>query len=226
LSELLRLSTLANDLGLTLRGAFHSHPADGVPTLANCQRAGTLVLLGWVGGAQWPAFANSPEARDGNPDALDRWSRRMVEQLADETDATALFHFGGPPYLPFQRWAQRAEPVFPSPLGLLVHADHGLWHSYRGALAFAYPLELPVQEVRGHPCETCIAKPCLTTCPVGAFSPGHYDVDTCAAHVKSDAGSVCRFGGCLARRACPVGQGLAYGREQASFYMEAFVAER
>ena len=220
------LTALTQSTGLTLRGAFHPAPTDAVPALPNTRPAATLVLLGWVGGAQWAAFAASPEAQDGAAHPLDRWSRRVIETLAAETGAAPLFPFGGPPYHPFQRWAQRAEPVFPSPLGLLVHADHGLWHSYRGALAFAERLDLPARPAREHPCESCIEKPCLNTCPVGAFTPGHYAVDRCAAHVKSLEGEACRQDGCLARRACPVGQNLSYARQEASFYMKAFLAAR
>ena len=42
---------------------------------------------------------------------------------------SALFPFGGPPHFPFQQWARRAEPVHPSPIGLLIHPIYGLWHS-------------------------------------------------------------------------------------------------
>ena len=45
----------------------------------------------------------------------------MIEALARELGGKALFPFGGPPFLPFQRWAQRAEPVHSSPIGLLIH---------------------------------------------------------------------------------------------------------
>ena len=44
----------------------------------------------------------------------------------------ALFPFSCPPFLPFLRWAERAEVVFPSPSGPLIHPVYGLWHTYRG----------------------------------------------------------------------------------------------
>jgi hypothetical protein len=43
------------------------------------------------------------------------------------------------------------------------------------------------------------------------------------AHVKSAAGADCMNFGCQARRACPVGAEHAYGGEQASFLMRAFL---
>ncbi len=139
--------------------------------------AGTLLLLGWTGGVQWPVFAASPELADGAPHPLDRWSRRVIGGLAAEFAAMALYPFGGPPFQPFLRWAPRAEAVHASPLKLLIHPDWGLWHAWRGAMAFAERLDLPTPDRRPSPCETCAARPCLaaggfqrarSACPVGA----------------------------------------------------------
>jgi hypothetical protein len=212
--------------GLAWRGAFHPDTADGVPSLAGGATADTLALLGFAGRAGWPAFAASPEAADGAPDPLDRWSRRVVTALADELGGTALFPFGGPPWLPFQRWAQRAEPVFASPLGLLIHPQWGLWHSYRGAVAFRDRFVLPAPSAAAHPCDSCDARPCLSACPVGAFTGTGYDVSSCAAHLGSAAGRSCMDEGCAARRACPVGAGHRYDEAASRFYMRAFLAAR
>lgn len=217
------LSALAARAGLALRGAFHPDAGDLVPVEPGGAPPGTLVLLGWIGGRQWPVFAASPEAADGAPDPLDRWSRRVIDALAAEVDATALYPFGGPPWHPFQRWAMRAEPVSPSPLGILIHPDWGLWHSYRGALAFAGRLDVAPPSARASPCVSCAAKPCLSACPVGAFTPAGYDVAACAAHAGAPAGTECRERGCLARRACPVAADMAYGGGQAAFHMRAFL---
>ena len=134
--------------------------------MADGRGVGTLVLVGVVGRRCWEAFQAAEESRQTR-DALDRWSRRIVGELAAELGADALFPFGGPPFLPFIRWARRAECVHPSPIGPLIHPDYGLWHAYRGALAFADTLVLPPADDRPRPCDTCADKPCLTTCPVG-----------------------------------------------------------
>jgi hypothetical protein len=210
--------------GMAWRGAFHPRPEDAVPALPDGTAAGTLVLLGFAGGVGWPAFAAAQEAGDGLPDPLDRWSRRVVEALAARLGGLALFPFAGPPWLPFQRWARRAEPVFPSPLGLLIHPEWGLWHSYRGALALRERLALPAPPAAASPCDACVARPCLSACPVGAFTPGGYDVAACASHVAAPAGGACMTAGCLARRACPVGAVHAVGPEQAGFHMRGFRA--
>ena len=151
--------------GLAWRGAFHPGAAD-LPVGAEI---GTLVLVGFTGRENWPFFASSPEAADGKANPLNRWSRRIVSAVAARFGATAIFPFDGPPWAPFQRWAQKAEPVYPSPLGMLIHPDWGLWHAWRGALAFTQLLELPQPDRRTSPCESCAEKPCLTACPVNAF---------------------------------------------------------
>lgn len=210
--------------GLAVRGAFHPRPEDGVPLLPDGAAAGTLVLLGFVPGLGWDDFAASAEAADGMDEALDRWSARVTGQLAARLGAAALFPWGGPPYLPFQRWAQRAETVFASPLGILLHPDWGLWHSYRGALALRERIGLPARAAQHSPCESCQTKPCLSACPAGAFVPGHYDVAACAAHVDGPDSGACLPKGCAARRACPVGAQWHYGEAQARFHMSRFLA--
>src|SRR5947209_9128079 len=147
--------------GLSYRGAFH--PDAGESEIGPNTR--TLVLVGFTGRDNWLSFAASPEAADGRDNALDRWSHRIVDAVAAELGATALFPCDGPPWLPFQRWAQRAEPVHPSPIGMLIHPDWGLWHSWRGALAFRARLDLPEPDTRASPCESCVEKPCLIACP-------------------------------------------------------------
>ncbi|MCE2509622.1 MAG: hypothetical protein J4G10_01375 [Alphaproteobacteria bacterium] len=207
-------------LGLLLRGGFHPEAADGVPPLASGAPAATLLLAGNAGPAMWTVFAASAEAGDGGADPLDRWSRRVLTAVAESCGAEPFFPFGTPSH-PFIGWAMRAEPVAPSPIGPLIHPEYGLWHAYRGALAFAERLELPVRAERPRPCDTCEAKPCLHTCPVAAFAGGSYDVPRCMGHLETPAGRDCVEGGCLARRACPVGE--AYAPPQAAFHMDAFM---
>ncbi len=210
--------------GLHLRGGFHPTAEDGVPPLADGRTSATLMLIGNVGSSLWPEFSSSVEADDGAPDPLNRWTRRVVGGIAHEVGAMPLFPFGGPPYLPFQRWAMRAEAVAPSPLGILIHPDYGLWHAYRGALAFAERLPLPARVERPRPCDSCPDRPCLGACPVGAFSGRGYDVPACIGHIGSGAGGSCMDSGCLARRACPVGPAYGYREAQARFHMAAFLA--
>ena len=217
------IETMAAAAGLQLRGAFVCEAADGVPPQAEGRESRSLVLLGNLGRGLWPAFAASPEAADGLPDPMNRWSARVIGALAARLGGLALFPFGGPPYHPFLRWAQRAEALSPSPIGMLIHPIYGLWHAYRGAIALDWALSLAPRPAVTSPCESCADKPCLTACPVDAFTASGYDVPACVTHLQAPAGRDCFTGGCLARRACPVGREYLYNSHQAAFHMRAFV---
>ncbi len=224
----MEIATLAAALGahgLILRGGFRPRADHGVPPLADGRPIRTLVMVGNAGPEMWRAFAASPEY-DSAPDPLNRWSERVIGELAAELGAQALFPFGGPPYLPFVAWAKRAEAVAESPLGILIHPDYGLWHAYRGALAFAEAVDLAPRDRRPRPCDTCAERPCLSACPVGAFAETGYDVAACTGHISAPAGIDCMERACGARRACPVGRDYTYEPAQARFHMNHFLAAR
>ena len=210
------IETAIAPFGLIVRGAFHPDSEDGAPI-----GAATLVLVGNAGPDMWRAFERG---RRGEADPLDSWCRRGLSEVAADLEAVALFPFDGPPWLPFLTWAMRADAVFPSPIGPLIHRTYGLWHAYRGALAFATRLDLPVAAVtHASPCDTCADKPCLAACPVDAFATGVYDVPACADFVAAPAGAGCLERGCAARRACPIAPDYVYAPVQAHHHMHHFL---
>jgi hypothetical protein len=220
--DLDQLSRRIGAAGLAVRGAFHPEPGEFEPIAGTVP--GTVVLLGFTGSDQWSVFEDSPEISDGLPHPLDRWSRRVIGALARALGAADFYPSGPPnPPPPFQRLARRCEPVHPSPIGLLIHPQHGLWHAYRGGLVLPERLALGAVHAPASPCERCTARPCLTACPVGAFQSGAFDLEACVRHVSSAAGLDCREAGCRARRACPVGAVYRYRPEQARFHMRAFL---
>ncbi len=226
LMDIATIERAAEVHGLKLRGGFHPEAADRVPSLSDGEAVGTLILLGNVGNGLWQSFGASPEFNDRLPDPLNRWSQRIIGLLAADLGAAVHLPFGGPPHLPFVAWAKRAEPVVESPLGMLIHHDYGLWHAYRGALAFAETIDLPPRETRARPCDTCADKPCLTACPVNAFTTTGYNVAACVGHIATAAGGDCMELGCRARRACPIGREYRYNNDQARFHMAAFLKAR
>ena len=206
----------AKTQGLCLRGVFHPEPEDQAPE--GCK---TLLLFGPDEPGFWAQFTASQEYADPAPDPLDRWSKRVLSALAAAWGGQAVFPYDGPPYAPFLRWATRSDRCWPSPVGLLVHAQAGLMISFRGAVAL--PDQLPLPDVETRPCDACTA-PCVTACPVRAMGRDQaYDVAACRAHVSSAAGRDCRNGGCQVRRACPVSVTLERAPEQAAFHMAAFL---
>ena len=212
--------------GLLLRGGFNFGAADSPPTLTNGEASKGLALIGHAGSAMWPHFLASGEAQDGQPDPLDRWSRKVINAAALTAGGRVLMPSDGPPYWPFQSWAQRCEQVYPSPLGLLVHPEYGLWHGYRGAIALPGHVDdwdTPPGDIRPSPCESCADRPCLTACPVGAMQPGAYDVAACRTELtRAGPTAPCFDAACLARAACPVGASHRYAPAHGRFHTEAF----
>jgi hypothetical protein len=204
--------------GLSLRGGFAVSNHDDVPDVETGQPARTVLIIGNAGDAMWPVFA---AARPEGSHPLDRWTRNIIEPIAAEFCARAVYPFETPP-LPFQRWASRAWPLHPSPIGLLIDHEYGLWHALRAALLFSAEIALPAHPQTRSPCETCRAKPCLTACPIGAFTDRGFDYQSCRAYLATPAAGACRSLGCRARNACPVGETHRFEPAQQAFHQRSF----
>lgn len=219
------ISSQLAENGLILRGGFAFAPGEAVPAGAASARA--VLLVGHGGPTLWPHFQAWREKQPADmSDPLDTWSREVIGDVAARFGAHAVSP-SDRPYLPFQQWAMRAEGLRPSPLGILIHPEFGLWHAYRGALLFeTVPDGLPdLAAVRTpiHLCDGCDGKPCLYACPVGAYSKAGFDYQDCLGHVRSFGGVACMRNGCLDRNACPYGQAYRYSKDQQAFHMRAFV---
>lgn len=210
------LGHAAENQHLRLLGGFHPDPEDGAPE--GCK---TLLLIGPAEPGFWPAFRASPEFRDGAPDPLDRWSKRVLGALAGGLGGKAVFPSDGPPYPPFIAWAKTTGRVWNSPAGVLVHDQAGLMVSFRGALALWQHLDLP--EAPPCPCDSCLERPCLSACPVGALAGRQaYDVPACKGFLDTPAGRDCMSRGCAVRRACPVSRRWRRTEAQSGFHMRSF----
>lgn len=185
-----------------------------------------LVLVGNIGSSYWPIFSQSAEYLDGEAEPLDRWSQRVANQIAAELAVLPVYPFTGPPYYPFQQWAQRAEALVQSPLGVMMHSEFGLWHSYRFALLGA-EFDVAHEAVSAEsPCLACESQPCLHRCPVSAIDGNGYDVERCASYLLQTTQAECLSRGCLARYACPIAADLRYLPEQGKFHLRAFLNAR
>ena len=207
-------------VGMVARGGFTAAP--GELTMEDGRAVKSVVIIGNIGSDMWPHFV---AAGVHGPDPLDTWTRGVLRPIAARFGADYV-HPSDVPYPPMQRWAQRADDVWPSPIGLFVHAEHGLWHAYRGALLFPGAVDgMPGPTGASSPCLTCVERPCLTACPVEAFTDDGYDVEACRGHIRSDTVPRCLTGGCAARRACPINPDLRYGPDQMRLHMAAFVGD-
>ena len=200
--------------GLTILGELQVTDDDPVP-----KEAQSILLLGPDEPNFWKIFKDSDEFSDRKANPLDRWSKRIIDNIAVKNDCSPLYPFGGQPYKPFFSWALRSGTVWSSPVHLAIHKDRGLFVSFRGALAINQIRKMD-QRFK-NPCTKCPA-PCLSACPVNAFTESGYDVAKCKNHISSVDSSNCKSLGCNTRRACPVGANLR-NFDQSSFHMENFL---
>ncbi|MEQ1942843.1 4Fe-4S dicluster domain-containing protein [Mesorhizobium sp. VNQ89] len=219
--DLFRIEAALSAHGLIQRGGFNF--ADASPPGPSGRPAKSILMVGQAGDALWPHFLRWRERQSesiANP--LDTWCREVIGAVAACFGARAVSP-SDRPYLPFQQWAMRAEGLKPSPLGILMHPEYGLWHAYRGALLL--DVEIPIQAPREviHLCDLCTGKPCLKSCPVDAYSPDGFAYQACLGHVRAPKGEPCRTSGCLDRNACPYGTAYRYAAAEQAFHMAAFM---
>ncbi len=162
LSVLATVEARLSEYGLCARGLVRFAPEDVAPRLVDGRRAAAVLAIGVTGGAMWPHFERwrMAQADRGGVDPLDRWSKIVIDALADAVGGASLLSLGST-LPPLPGLGDAAEGLKPSPLGILIHPRYGLWHSYRGALLFAtWDGDALSSGPRGlHPCDTCRRSP-------------------------------------------------------------------
>jgi len=234
LNILLPLSEAAFDAACAAAPALPIRLGD---LLAGATRA---LVLGSGGRDFFPLFRASPEAADGAPDPLDRYTRRVVQEALTGTRgdrARAFFPFvGSAPVLPFQRLGRAAGLGPSSPLGVQIHPFYGPWWAYRAVLAIkdddrdAAPAPAPAPQDLCLGCEA----PCIAACPGSAVRREGFSVPACHArrlappgqYATGDATAAdCRLS-CVARIRCVRGPEHRYSDEQLAFHMKASMPAR
>ena len=102
----------------------------------------TILLLGPKEPFFWGVFKKSSEYSDNKENALDRWSKKIIEEIAIKLNARSFFPFETP-FQPFYDRAKKCSTKGSSPVNLLVHKGRGLFISFRGALGINEYIESP-----------------------------------------------------------------------------------
>lgn len=173
--------------------------------------ARAVLLCASGGRAHWEAIA--PAERQDRF-AIERAGRRSIENALVHLDPSSrLLDRTATHVFDLRRLAEAAGFGVLSPyLGLVIHPEFGPWVSLRGVVATALDVPISVPLEAYDPCGPC-SRPCLTTCPAGAYRPGHgFDFVRCARHRLAEIPLADHCAdACHARRACVVGTEHAYG---------------
>lgn len=225
------LNMRLGETGMEILGAFHLD-RDEALRFAGSEHEIIGLMIASCGQDMWQVFRASAQFGDRLPEPLDRWTKKVLEDIALESGAGLVLPFDRP-YPPFQSWAKRASGICNSPLGVLIHPQYGLWFGLRGVLLVKVivenqQLDKLIQQTKyiESPCDRCIEKPCLSSCPVNAFGDSSLNVKVCYSHLDevtiSKAEPDCLDDGCAARAACPVGVKHKYCAEQLRFHMKSY----
>ena len=173
-----------------------------------------LLLVGNYGGALWQQLKSAEMAGE---DPIDTFSRKHITAWLRRHMPKARFHvvYPGPQFIGLQQLGTLAGWHHPSPFMVGINAQWGSWFAYRAAVLL--DADLPCTPLlTGHsPCESCVARPCVSSCPAGALS-GSFNLSACLGY-RQQPQSACRDR-CLARNNCPVGEGDRYTDAQIAYH--------
>lgn len=194
------IDELPADVAESVRGA--SAP---VPT------ARQLILIGHAGRRLWEAVK---ESGIDSPDPIDDFTIRTVARWFASCQPGNAYEilYPGTHSIGLQRLGHLAGWHHPTPFMVGIDQEWGTWFAYRAAVVAdtRFPT---TQRLEGpHPCKTCEARTCITSCPGGALAGGQFDLGRCVGYRKQND-SQCKTT-CLARMSCPVGSDHRYSEEQ------------
>ena len=121
--------------------------------------------------------------------------------------------------IPLQRIGRFLNISRPSLLGIDINQDYGLWFAFRGAFLTKNNLINKNHNTFVSACETCIDKPCVSSCPASAIIPekNSFKLNICADYRLKPISSCADR--CLARLACPYHNEHQYNLLQIKYHM-------
>lgn len=185
----------------------------------------TFLLIGHAGPAFWSACQGSEQARE--PDPVDQFTQiQVIEALKlflPETDYRLLYP-AADCRLPLQDLGAIAGWHRPSPLGIGIHPDAGLWFAYRALVLvdeeWKKSDELSPADLGVDHCVNCKTQDCISACPPSALGMGQAPDLLRCCQFRVESNSVCEKQ-CLARNACPVSPHQRYSQGQIQHHYSA-----
>ncbi|MBY0413966.1 MAG: hypothetical protein K2Q18_07365 [Bdellovibrionales bacterium] len=150
------------DVGLNI---FLSVKVSDIPsdlfTFSPNQREKYLILLGAGGKTLWKNLP-LPIKHDEHP--IDKFTlfhiKEFSKNILQDDDIEIIFpndHY----LLPLQQLGRFFNLSKPSPIGIDISEEFGLWFAYRGAFLTSKKIPSSFKKVFSSSCEACSARPCL-----------------------------------------------------------------
>lgn len=183
------------------------------------KKAGTLLLLGHGGRLFWQQYQQSIPAPN---DPVDHFSAEISMQALQHYVPAIKHEILFPsPECPVNLMALGRAMGWhsPSPLGMGINADYGMWSAYRALWWLDTEIEEAVLPVAHDVCSECLTQNCLQACPADALSIGSMPNLQKCADSRLQPDSHCEAT-CLARMACPIALEHRYTSQQMAYHYD------
>ena len=180
----------------------------------------TLLLIGHGGRALWDHLHGSDFDFHGTGDPIDTFSVKATnEALAVELPHVGRRLLYPEPACPVDLVAlgRHIGWLAPSPLGLGIHPEFGLWSAFRALWLLEAASEISPRPRAPDVCQSCVPQSCVAACPANAVTVDRrFNLGSCTDY-RSNIQSACADT-CLSRLACPEGAEHRYGDAQLSYH--------
>ncbi|MDH3325102.1 MAG: hypothetical protein OEM38_00120 [Gammaproteobacteria bacterium] len=209
-----------NQRGLNMQAVFNLSdlPQDVLQSLGGSESLllyRQLILIAHGGRDMWRCLQASGMKTE-NP--VDDFSVSTVNSFFTQNFPNSKYELRYPDDRPIglQRLGDLAGWHHASPMKVGINSQWGSWYAYRAVVLADTHFTETKKMKSGSPCDTCLSKDCVKSCPAGALANSEFSLNTCVEYRKR-IDSVCR-NQCVARIRCPVAVEHRYTEEQIHYH--------